>query len=104
MEPNNSEKNKNIKNITNNKTSINTTFQKIIKLQEGLKIKSSIKKQFEGNRRKMINKIYQECHNYFKDKISMKKIFDYCSNNIPEKIYDYILLSDKQAKEIIGDN
>jgi len=104
MEPNNSEKNKNINNIINNKTSINTTFQKIIKLQEGLKIKSSIKKQFEGNRRKMINRIYQECHNYFKDKISMKKIFDYCSNNIPEKIYDYILLSDKQTKEIIGDN
>ena len=39
MEPNNSLKNKNINNIINNKTSINTTFQKIIKLQEGLKIK-----------------------------------------------------------------
>ena len=82
----------------------NTTFQKIIKLQEDLKIISSIKKQFEGNRRKMIDKIFQGCYNYYKNKINMKKIFDYCSQNEPEKIYEYNLLTEKQAKDALGNN
>ena len=82
----------------------NTTFQKIIKLQEDLKIISSIKKQFEGNRRKMIDKIFQGCYNYYKNIINMKKIFDYCSHNEPEKIYEYNLLTEKQAKDALGNN
>ena len=89
--------------ITNNFGNL-TTFQKIIKLQEDLKIISSIKQQFEENRRKMIEKIILGCQNYFKNKISMKKIFDYCTNNEPEKVYEYILLTDKQAKESLGNN
>ena len=79
-----------------------TTFEKIIKLQEDLKIISSIKKQFEGNRKRMIEKIYLGCYNYFKNKISMKKVFDYCTNNDPEKRYDYILLTEKQSQELLG--
>ena len=89
--------------IINNNFENLTTFQKIIKLQEDLKIISSIKQQFEENRRKMIEKIILGCQNYFKNKISMKKIFDYCTNNEPEKLYEYILLSDKQVKESFGD-
>ena len=89
--------------ITNNFGNL-TTFQKIIKLQEDLKIISSIKQQFEEHRRKMIEKIILGCQNYFKNKISMKKIFDYCTNNEPEKVYEYILLTDKQAKESLGNN
>lgn len=80
-----------------------TTFEKIIKLQEDLKIVSSIKQQFEGNRKRMIEKLNLGCQNYFKNKISMKKIFDYCSNDEPEKIYEYNLLPEKQAKEILGE-
>ena len=90
--------------ITTNNFENLTTFQKIIKLQEDLKIISSIKQQFEENRRKMIEKIILGCQNYFKNKISMKKIFDYCTNNEPEKVYEYILLTDKQAKESLGNN
>ena len=90
--------------ITTNNFENLTTFQKIIKLQEDLKIISSIKQQFEENRRKMIEKIILGCQNYFKNKISMKKIFDYCTNNEPEKVYEYILLTDKQAKESMGNN
>ena len=90
--------------ITTNNFENLTTFQKIIKLQEDLKIISSIKQQFEENRRKMIEKIILGCQNYFKNKISMKKIFDYCTNNEPERVYEYILLTDKQAKESLGNN
>ena len=90
--------------ITTNNFENLTTFQKIIKLQEDLKIISSIKQQFEENRRKMIEKIILGCQNYFKNKISMKKIFDYCTNNEPERVYEYILLTDKQAKESMGNN
>ena len=100
-QPNNKDSSNEI--ITNNFENL-TTFQKIIKLQEDLKIISSIKQQFEENRRKMIEKIILGCQNYFKNKISMKKIFDYCTNNEPEKVYEYILLTDKQAKESLGNN
>ena len=79
-----------------------TTFQKIIKLQQDLKIISSIKQQFEGNRRNMIGKIKEGCQNYFDNKITMKKIFDYCSNNDPEKVYEYNLLIDEQAKNLLN--
>ena len=99
--PNNKDSSNEI--ITNNFENL-TTFQKIIKLQEDLKIISSIKQQFEENRRKMIEKIILGCQNYFKNKISMKKIFDYCTNNEPERVYEYILLTDKQAKESLGNN
>ena len=81
-----------------------TTFQKIIKLQEDLKIISSIKKQFEGNRKRMIEKIYLGCQNYYKNKISMKKVFDYCSCNAPEKLFEYNLLTTKQIEEIFGED
>ena len=100
-QPNNKDSSNEI--ITNNFENL-TTFQKIIKLQEDLKIISSIKQQFEENRRKMIEKIILGCQNYFKNKISMKKIFDYCKNNEPERVYEYILLTDKQAKESLGNN
>ena len=53
-QPNNKDSSNEI--ITNNFENL-TTFQKIIKLQEDLKIISSIKQQFEENRRKMIEKI-----------------------------------------------
>ena len=41
--------------------------------------------------------------NYYKNKINMKKIFDYCSDNDAEKIYEYNLLTTEQAKDILKD-
>ena len=67
------------------------TLEKIIKLQEDLKIVASIKQQFEGNQKKMIEKMNKFCLNYYKNKINMKKIFDYCSDANPEKDYEYNL-------------
>ena len=79
-----------------------TTFQKIIKLQQDLKIISSIKQQFEGNRKNMIEKIKEGCQKFFTNKITMKKIFDYCSNIDPEKVYEYNLLTDEQTKNLLN--
>ena len=64
------------------------SIEKIIKLQEDLKIVASIKQQFEGNQKKMIEKMNKFCLNYYKNKINMKKIFDYCSDNEAEKTYE----------------
>ena len=77
------------------------SLEKIIKLQEDLKIVSSIKQQFEVNQNKMIEKINKFCSNYYKNKINMKKIFDYCSDNDAEKNYEYNLLTTEQAKDVL---
>ena len=79
------------------------TIEKIIKLQEDLKIVASIKQQFEGNQKKMIEKMNKFCLNYYKNKINMKKIFDYCSDANPEKDYEYNLLTTEQAKNVLKD-
>ena len=79
------------------------TLEKIIKLQEDLKIVASIKQQFEGNQKKLIEKMNKFCLNYYKNKINMKKIFDYCSDNDAEKNYEYNLLTTEQAKEVLKD-
>jgi hypothetical protein len=40
----------------------------------------------------MLEKINQNCFNYYKSKISMKEIFDYCQSNDLEQHINYILL------------
>ena len=77
------------------------SLEKIIKLQEDLKIVASIKQQFETNQNKMIEKINKFCSNYYKNKINMQKIFDYCSNTDAETNYEYNLLTTEQAKEVL---
>ena len=79
------------------------TLQKIIKLQEDLKTVDSIKKQFEGNQKKMLEKMNNLCLNYHKNKINMKKTFDYCNDNESERNYEYKLLTIEQAKKFLGD-
>ena len=79
------------------------TLEKIIKLQEDLKIVASVKQQFEGTQKKLIDKMNKFCLNYYKNKINMKKIFDYCSDNEAEKNYEYNLLTTEQAKEVLKD-
>ena len=72
-------------------------------MQEDLKIVASVKQQFEGNQKKLIEKMNKFCLNYYKNKINMKKIFDYCSDNDAEKNYEYNLLTTEQAKEVLKD-
>ena len=73
-----------------------TTFNKIIKLQTLLKDMISKKKTFEINKNKMIEKINQNCFDYYKNKINMKEIYDYClSNNLEEHI-NYILVKEPE--------
>lgn len=79
------------------------TFEKIIKLQLNLKIIDSTKQQFEGNQRKMLEKMNNDCSNYYKNKINMKKIFDYCSDNNAEQKYEYNLLNTENTKELLRD-
>ena len=79
------------------------SYEKIIKLQEDLKIVASIKQQFEGNQRKMLEKMNIFFLNYYKNKINMKKIFDYCTGSDAEKNYEYNLLTTEQAKDILQD-
>ena len=77
------------------------TIEKIIKLQEDLKIVSSIKQQFEGNQKKLIEKLNKFCLNYYKNKINMKKIFDYSSDDDAEKKYEYNLLTRDQTQQLL---
>ena len=49
-------------------------------------------KRFEINKKNMLEKINQNCFNYYKSKISMKEIFDYCQSNDLEQHINYILL------------
>ena len=79
------------------------TFEKIIKLQMNLKIIDSTKQQFEGNQRKMLEKMNNGCLNYYKNKINMKKIFDYCSDINAEQKYEYNLLATENSKELLKD-
>ena len=70
-----------------------TTFEKIVIVQNLLKEMTSIKERFEGNKEKMIEKIYFNCYNYFNDKVYIKEIFDYCITRKPEEHRDYQLIS-----------
>ena len=55
-----------------------STIQKILLLQHYLKEMTSIKERFIGNKNKMLEKLDSNCYAYYKNKIYMKKIFDYC--------------------------
>ena len=79
------------------------TLEKIIQLQEDLKIVASIKQQFEGNKNKIIEKMNKLCSNYYNNIINMKQIFDYCSNNDAELNFEYNLLTTEQAKDLLKD-
>ena len=72
-----------------------STIQKILELQSLLKIMTSIKQRFLENKNKMLQKIDDNCLTYFKNKIKMKDIFNYCSNKI-ESNKEYHELNEKQ--------
>ena len=93
-------------NLNNNSIELQrfNTLEKIIKLQEDLKIVSSIKQQFEENQKKMQEKLDKFCYDYYKNKIDMTKIFDYCNDNDAQHNYEYKLLTKEQAKHILNDD
>ena len=69
-----------------------TTFKKIIKLQNLIKESISAKERFSINKTQMINKINKNCFNYYKHKINMKEIYDFCETKKPEEHIDYIII------------
>ena len=69
-----------------------STFNKIIKLQNFCKEMISTKERFSKNKTEMISKINKNCYNYYKNKIKMKEIYDYCQSKKPEEHIDYILI------------
>ena len=77
-----------------------TTFNKIKKLQNLLKEMISMKKRFEINKDKIIDKINKNCFNYYNNKIKMKEIYDYCQSNKIEKYINYILI--KEPEKYLG--
>jgi len=73
-----------------------STFNKIKKLQLLCKEMISKKERFSKNRIQMIEKIKKNCFNYYKNKISMKEIYDYCQSKKPEEHIDYILIEEPE--------
>ena len=71
-----------------------STFTKIKKLQYLLKEMITMKKTFEINKNKIIDKINENCFNYYKNKISMKEIYDYCQSKNLEDHISYILIKE----------
>ena len=67
------------------------TFDKVIMLQKLLKELSSNKTRFKKNINNFRDKINRKCYEYFKDKIYIKEILDYCSSNQIEEHTMYIL-------------
>ena len=85
------------------------TFDKVIMLQKLLKELSSKKTRFKKNINNFRDKINRKCYEYFKDKIYIKEILDYCSSNqleehtmynLNENIQQYL---DKDLYKIIYD-
>ena len=72
------------------------TFDKIVMLQKLLKEFSSIKGRFEENINKLTEKINKKCYEYFKHKIFIKEILDYCDLNKPEEHKDYNLIENSE--------
>ena len=79
-----------------------STIQKILLLQNYLKEMTSIKERFNDNKKKMIQKIDLNCYTYFKNKIYINKIFDFCMSHNPEENIENILITDSNdyLKEI----
>ena len=73
-----------------------TTINKIIKLQKLLKEMISMKKRFETIKTNIIDKINKNCFNFYKNKIGIKEIYDYCQSKKPEEHTSYTLVKDSK--------
>ena len=74
------------------------TYTKITILQGLLKEMSSIKERFEDNKNEMLEKITKNCYFYYKNKIGMKEVYDYCKSNAPEQHFNYVLAEETKDK------
>ena len=70
------------------------TYAKICILQGLLKEMKSIKERFIDNQRRMLEILEKNCFNYYKSKIGIKEIFNYCESNRPEEHINYVLIED----------
>jgi len=78
------------------------TYKKICLLQGLLKEMKSIKERLEDNMDNMLKKISENCFYYYKSKIEMKEIYDYCQSTNREINLNYILC--ENTKEKLGKN
>ena len=74
------------------------TYTKISILQGLLKEMTSIKERFEDNKKDLLEKIKNNCIEFYKSKIGMKEIYDYCLSNYTDNHINYILLEDTKNK------
>ena len=74
------------------------TYKKICILQGLLKEMKSIKKRLEDNMDNLLKKISKNCFNYFKSKIEMKEIYDYCISENCEINLNYTLCENTKDK------
>ena len=81
-----------------------STYKKVCLLQGLLKEMKSIKERFVDNKKNMLEKITNNCFNYYKSIIGMKEIFDYCKSNNPEIHLHYKLSENSKEKLSINYN
>ena len=73
------------------------TFTKICTLQSSLKLMQSTKERFEYNRENVLEKMSENCQMYYKYKVLMKNIFDYCKIDSDFlEVNEYTLVSDAE--------
>ena len=73
-----------------------STIQKILMLQNLLKEMSSIKGIFNDTKNKMLQKLDNNCYTFFRNKLYMKEIFEYCLSHKPEEQKDYELIENSK--------
>ena len=73
-----------------------STIQKILMLQNLLKEMSSIKGIFNDTINKMLQKLDNNCYTFFKNKLNMKEIFEYCLAYKPEEQKDFELIENSK--------
>ena len=74
------------------------TYSKISILQGLLKEMTSTKERFEDNKNNLLNQIKNNCYEYYKNKIGMKEIYDYCLSNHTENHVNYTLVENIDEK------
>ena len=75
-----------------------STYEKVQILQRLLKEMKSIKERFEENINIMLDRLKNNCKDYYKSQIGMKAIYDYCKSNNPEKYYNYVLVEKNEER------
>ena len=78
------------------------TISKITIVQYLLKKMASIKERFIESKKKMIENIEINCFKFYKTKIGIKEIYDYCNSGNPEEYITYNLLKEKDTNELIS--